>query len=212
MKKLALKSLFVLALATSAALPVQAQTKIATIDLKKVFDSYYKTKQADVTLKERAADFDKSRKSMFDDYQKANEDYKKLLDSANDQAASSEERDKRKKNAEAKLLEIKEIEQNVTQFDRQSRTTLGEQQKHMRDNILREIRELITTKAKSSGFTLVVDTAAESINQTPVVLHTDGSNDMTDEIVKQLNANAPADISKSDTSPGKAGDKKDDKK
>ena len=212
MKDLLLKSLLVLLLATAAPLPAPAQTRIATLDLKKVFDSYYKTKQADATLKDRAADFDKSRKSMYDDYQKANEDYKKLLDSANDQAASSEERDKRKKNAETKLLEIKEIEQNVQQFERQSRATLGEQQKRMRDNILREIRELITTKAKAGNFALVLDTAAESINQTPVLLHTDGSNDLTDDIIKQLNANAPSDILKSDSSPAKSSDKKEDKK
>jgi Skp family chaperone for outer membrane proteins len=182
-----------LALTSTAAL---AQTRIAVIDLKKVFDGYYKTKQADTTLKERAADFDKSRKGMFDDYQKANEEYKRLLDSANDQAASADERDKRKKSAETKLLEIKEIEQSVAQFDRQAKTTLGEQQRRMRDNILREIREIIATKARAGNFTLVVDSAAESVNQTPVVLFNNGEHELTDEVLAQLNVGAPSDLSK----------------
>jgi outer membrane protein len=170
------------------------QEKIAIIDLKKVFDSYYKTKQADTQLKDRAADFQKTGRGMLEDYQKANEEYKKMLESANDQAVSTEERDKRKKSAETKLRELQEIEQNVTQFNNQSKTLLGEQQRRARDNILREIREMITSKAKTAGFTMVLDTAAETINNTPMLLYTNGENDMTDSVLKQLNAAAPPEL------------------
>ncbi|MBI2928156.1 MAG: OmpH family outer membrane protein [Verrucomicrobia bacterium] len=185
------KSVLTLAAALAFAVAAQAQSKIAIIDLKKVFDGYYKTKLADGQIKERAGDFDKARKGLIDDYQKANEDYRKLMDGANDQAISSEERDKRKKNAEAKLVEIKEIENSINQFDRSSRQTLSEQQRRMRDNILREIRETITEKAKKASYNLVIDVAAESVNNTPVVLHNTGENDMTDEVLTDLNAKAP---------------------
>ena len=86
--------------ATAFSAAAQAQPKIATVDLRKIFEGYYKTKQADAQLRERGADAEKQYKGMLDDYQKANEDYKKLVESANDQAVSSEERDKRKKSAE----------------------------------------------------------------------------------------------------------------
>ncbi len=198
----------ILAVLLCSAGPLMAETKIATIDLKKAFDSYWKTKQADTSLKERAADLDKARKGMIDDYTKANEDYKKLLDSANDQAVAPAERDKRKKSSESKLLEIKEIEQSVQQFDRQSRTTLAEQQRRMRDNILKEIREIINSKAKAAGYTLVVDTAAESVNATPIVLFTGGENDITDDIVTQLNTNAPATPTPGAATPAGTDDKK----
>ena len=49
------------------------------IDLKKVFDNYYKTKQADGQLRERANDSDKVLKGMRDDFQKAGEEYRKLV-------------------------------------------------------------------------------------------------------------------------------------
>src|SRR5678816_3877611 len=99
------------------------QAKIALVDLRKVFDDYYKTKAADATLKDRAGDLDKERKALVDQGQKLTDDYKKALDGANDQAVALEEREKRKKTAESKLLEIKELEQNLAQFDRQSQTT-----------------------------------------------------------------------------------------
>ncbi|GDY20726.1 hypothetical protein LBMAG56_20720 [Verrucomicrobiota bacterium] len=169
-----------------------AQNKIATIDLKRVFDGYWKTQQADGSLREKAAEFEKKNKLMVEDYQKATEEYKKVLDSANDAAVSIEEKDKRKKAAEAKLLEINEIEQSIKQFERSARAQISEQQRLMREKILNEIRELINTKAKAAEYNLVIDTAAESINTTPVILFKSGQADLTDEILTQLNVTAPA--------------------
>ncbi len=184
-----------LALATLATLlsthPALAQPKIAIIDLKKVFDGYWETKEADTQIKERQNDFKKARQGMIDDYQKSNEEYRKLVESANDPALSSEERDKRKKTAETKLLELREIEQSVQQYDRQSQNTLGEQTRRMRDNIVRKIREVIDAKAKAAGFTLVIDIAGESTAFTPVILYTNGENDITEEVLTTLNASRP---------------------
>jgi outer membrane protein len=187
--------LFVVALGLLSA---QAQTRVGIIDLQKVFDGYFKTKQADATLKERGADFRKSLDGMLEEYKKANQDYTRLLDSANDQAVSTEEREKRKKSAETKLLEIKEIETQVNQFRRSSEQTILEQQRRMRDNIVREIREVISAKAKAAGYSMVVDTAGLTVNQTPVLLYTNGENDLTEEVLKAINTNAPADLPKSD--------------
>ena len=62
----------------------------------------------------------------------------------------------------------------------------------MRDQILREIRETVVSKSKAAGYTFVMDVAADSVNQTPIVLYTNGENDLTEELLRQLNANAPA--------------------
>lgn len=169
----------------------QSTPKIAIIDLQKVFDGYYKTKQADTQLKERVADSEKVLKGMVDDYQKANEDYRKLIDSSNDQAVSSEERDKRKKSAETKLLEIQEIEKSVQQFRRSTQETLETQKRRMRGEILKTIRDQVNEKAKSGNYSLVLDTASQSFNQTPIVMYTNGQSDMTEEVLAQLNLTAP---------------------
>lgn len=183
-----LSALFAILLCASVS---GADTKFATVNLKKVFDGYWKTKQADLNLKERAGEFDKKRKEMVDDYQKTNGEYKKLVDSASDPAVSADERDKRKKGAETKLREIQEIEQSIQQFDRSARTQLAELQRNMRDKIVAEIRGVLDTKAKAVGFSLVFDSSAESITQTPLVLFNDNKADLTDEILTQLNLTAP---------------------
>jgi Skp family chaperone for outer membrane proteins len=184
----ALFGLIALLVMTSGAL---AQPKIGLIDLKKVFDGYWMTKQQNAELKETEAEYEKSRRRLLDDYQRAGEEYKKLLEGANDQALSSEERAKRKTEGERKVLEIREIEQSITQFDRTMRQTLTDQTKRMRDRILVKIREVIDTQARSGGFTMVLDTVAETINQTPMILYHNGQNDITDSVLAELNATAP---------------------
>ncbi len=178
--------------AKAADKPATAAGAIAVVDLKKVFDGYWKTKQADLNLKERAGELDKKRKDMLDDLKKSGDEYKKLVESASDSAVSVEERDKRKKSAENKLRELQEIEQSLQQFDRSARTQLGEQQRNMRDKIVVEIRELVNKKARTAGYAAVLDSAAESAVGTPVLLFNAGLPDLTEEILSQLNATAPA--------------------
>ena len=148
---------------------------------------------------------EKDHKGFVEDWNKAKAEYQKLLESANDQAISVEEREKRKKSAETKLLDIKELEQTIAQYERQARTTLDEKRKRMRDNILVEIRNVINAKAKAGNYAFVIDTAADSANNTPIVLYSTGDNDLTEAILTQLNANPPAETPKSD-------EKKDEKK
>lgn len=187
-----LKTFLLIGLLTGGASMAPAQGKVGIIDLRKVFDDYHKTRTADARLKDQAADLDKERKVMMEQYQKATDAYKGALDGANDQAVSADEREKRKKTAESKLLDIKKLEQDISQFDRQARTTLEEEQRKLRDRILGEIRVVINNKAKSEGYTMVIDSAAESLNKTPVVMYTTGENDLTPAVLAELNANAPA--------------------
>jgi outer membrane protein len=186
-----------------------AQGRIATVDLRKVFDNYWKKKEAEAQLKDRQADMEKEDKNMLDDYKKMKDEYQSLVNSANDQAVSSEERDKRKKSAEDKLKQMKELEDTITQYERGARTRIGEQSQRMRSGILGDIRNVVSGKAKAGGFSLVIDTAAESINATPIVLYTNNENDLTDAVLLQLNATAPTETSKADDQPA---DKKDEKK
>jgi outer membrane protein len=173
-----------------------AQTKIATVDLKKLFDNYYKTKLASAALDERRSQLDKDDKSMKDDLKTGSDDYQKLVLQANDQALSADERDRRKQSADDKLKQLQASKAAIDQFERQAQTTLGEQRQRMRDNILVEIKAAVSTKAKAAGDTLVIDTAAETVNGTMAVVYSVGDNDLTDAILTQMNAGAPIDLTK----------------
>ena len=178
-----------------------ADTKIATVDLRKLFDNYWKTKTAQAAIQERAAQLDKDDKGMKEDLKKGSDDYQKLLLQVNDQGISSEERERRKQAADEKLKQLQGSKTAIEQFERQAQTTLGEQRQRMRENILGEIKIAVNAKAKSEGYTLVLDSASETVNGTLTVVYTNGENDMTDAILSQLNAGARIDVTNPATPP-----------
>ncbi len=173
-----------------------ADAKIGTVDLRKLFDNYWKTKTAQAAIQERAAQLDKDDKGMKDDLKTGSDDYQKLLLQVNDQGISSDERERRKQAADEKLKQLQSSKTAIEQFERQAQTTLGEQRQRMRDNILGEIKIAVNAKAKTEGYALVLDSAAETVNGTLTVVYNNGENDMTDTILSQLNAGAPIDVTK----------------
>ena len=173
-----------------------AQTKIATVDLVKLFDNYWKTRQADGALKDLEADLKKELAALRESHKKLAEDYQKLLAEANEQAVSNDERDRRKKAAESKLRDIKESEDTIKGYVTQADERLLIQRRRMRDKIFEEIRGVVNAKAKAGNFTLVLDTAAETPRGTPVLVYTNGENDLTASLLEQLNATAPVEVPK----------------
>ncbi len=179
-----------------------AQFRLATVDMNRVFTNYWKTKQADIAIEEQHTDMEKTHNEMMANFTKGREEYQKLLDSVNDPAVSSEERDKRKKDAEVKLRDLKEQDDNLAQFERGSQARLQEQSRRTTENIFSDIKVVVTAKAKTDGYTLVLDTSSRGVNGAPVVLYyVPGTNDITDAVTKQLNIGAPVETPKDDDHP-----------
>ncbi len=179
----------------------QAQTRIGTVDLRTVFDKYWKRQQADAAIKAHVADLRKQFDSMYNDYKKSADEYQKVLDSANDQAVSEGERDRRKKEAEAKLKDLKTTKDSLDEYNRQSRATVDEQLNRMRASILKEIQAVVKAKAEAGGYSIVLDSAAVSANQTPILLYVNNpQNDLTEAVLQQLNATAPPGFTNSPSS------------
>jgi outer membrane protein len=206
MKMMLKKTLATAVVVCALALPAAGQTRIGTIDLRKVFDHYVKRDRAQAALKKREADMDKEYKGFTDDYNKTKDEYTALLTASQDQGKSQQERDKAKTAAEAKLLELKTSENTIRTYRENAADQLDSQKKRLRDELLQDIQAVVNAKAKANGYTLVIDTAADSFNQTPVILYSSGENDMTDAVLAQLNAGAPP-PGPADSTPPKDGTK-----
>ncbi len=190
MKKLLLLVLTVALLATTT-FSASAQTKVASVDMKKLFDGFWKTKQSQAALEIRKADLRKEVKDMSEDFAKGQVEYKQLLDQAADQALSADERDKRKQTAADKANELNKLKGALDQFQRQAETQLADQSQRMSSNLIVEIRKAIADKAKTGGYAMVMNSAAIE-----VLVFNDGSTDITDSVLTQLNAGAPIDVVK----------------
>ena len=190
MKKLQL-TILTFALLAVTAFTSAAQTKVATVDMGKLFNNYWKTKQAQSSLEGRLTELRKEVKDMAENLDKAQTEYKHLLDQANDPAISSDERDKRKQAAADKLKELGNSKNALDQFQRQADAQLADQKQRMTANLINEIRAAVADKAKAGGYNTVLNAAT-----TEVLVYTDNSTDITASVLSQLNAGAPIDVVK----------------
>ena len=187
--KLAAFALAFVCLARTAA--AQEPLKIATIDLLKTFDSYWKTKLSNDQLKERGGDFDKARVGMVEDLDVLREEYNKLNISAQDPANSEEKRASDLKKAQETFAEFKRLEQQIIDFNKNAQKTLADQTRRLRKGRLDEIQEVISAKANALGYDLVIDSSQDVLlPRTPPVLFTTGKNDLTAMVIDILNPGA----------------------
>ena len=188
MKNLRFTLLTVVLLAATA-FSAAAQSKVATVDMKKIFNAYWKTKQATAALDNRKAELRKEMKDMADSLDQAQKDYKELLNQANDQAISPTERDKRNQAAADKLKEINSSKVALEQFQRQAESQLADQSQRMSGNLVTEIQNAVADKAKADGYSLVLNSATAE-----VVVYADAKTDISEAVIAQLNAGAPINV------------------
>ena len=166
----------------------QESLKIATVDMSKTFDSYWKTTLSNNQIKEREADFNKIEQGMVDDIKLIQEEYSRLVQSAQDPANSAAKREEDTKKARLKAAENDRSLRSLSEYRQNKQRTMGEMRARLSKARVDEIKEVISAKAKQGGYDLIVNSAQ---NDTGLVLYTVGKNDLTKEVIEELNKEAP---------------------
>ena len=185
------RSFIIVAALLAVVASASAQSKIASVDMKKLFNGYYKTKMAQTAMDKDKNDLRKELKDMADGLEKARADYKQLLSQANDPAITTDEKDKRKASAMEKAKDVNGRQVAFEQYQRQAETQLNDKSQRIVSNLVGEIQKVVADKAKSGGYTLIVNSAAND-----ALLYTSPDSDLTAAVITQLNAGAPIDFNK----------------
>jgi len=186
------------ALWLGAAAPVAAQGsfKIGIIDMKRVFSEYYKTKDAEKSVndgKEAAKKQLDERNAKYRDLIGKWQESQKLI---NDPAISEELRAQKRKEAEELSSEAKSLEREMAEFRQRRETQLQEQVTRVRKGILDEIKVLVERKAKDANYDLVFDKSGMGVNGVPFLLFSKDAVDFSQDIVTELNKDAPKEEAK----------------
>jgi outer membrane protein len=181
------------ALWLSAASPVSAQGsfKIGIIDMKRVFSDYYKTKDAEKSVndgKEAAKKQLDERNAKYRDLIGKWQESQKLI---NDPAISEELRAQKRKEAEELSSEAKSLEREMAEFRQRREQQLQEQVTRVRKGILDEIKVLVEKKAKDANYDLVFDKSGMGVNGVPFLLFSKDAVDFSQDIINELNRDAP---------------------
>lgn len=165
--------------------------RIVIVDLEKVFAEYHKTPVATAKLKETVDSFNKEAEEMVTEFRKQTEDYNKLRDDADKPEYTAEVKEKKRKELQEKLADLQKRDRELQEYRRSHQQILQQQQQRMRDNLLKEITDVIVKEAQGAGYAMVMDKSGKTLNGVPTIVWTQDTLDITDNIIKILNKNAP---------------------
>lgn len=190
------RSLFLAAFAAAAlstATPAFAQNmKIGIVDMKRVFQDYHKTKDAEKKVNE-----DKSKAKKELDERSAK--YRDLITKWNeiekvlkDKLVNEELKSQKQKEAQEIISEARALERDMEEFRRRREQQLQEQVIRMRKGLLEDIKSRVEDKAKRDNYDLVFDKSGMSPSGVPFLLHSKDAVDFSTEVIADLNKGAPA--------------------
>ena len=179
------------------------QLKIGTVDMKKVFESYYKTKDAEAKINEARNNAKKELEERLDLQKKAMEDVQKMNTEIENAALSKEAKETKTKGRDEKIAELRTMDRENSEFRTKREKQLQEQSVRMRAGIVEEINKIVDAKVKAESFDLVFDKSGPSLNGVPIVLYSRDAYEFTNDVVAALNKNKGKETSEAAATPKK---------
>ena len=185
-----MKKFLLLTAAVALALPaaIHAQgLKVGTVDMNRAFKEYNKTKDSEKKINEAKDSAKKEYDDRAENYKKALDEINKLNQQLDSPALSADKKTSMAKERDDKIANIKNMEREINEFRQTRERQLQEQAMRMRENIVKEITDVIMERVKSSGYDLVFDKSGPSMNGVNVVIHSRDNMDFTTEVITALN-------------------------
>ena len=203
-----MKKLLIFCLLAIAPLSLaKADLKIAVIDLGKTFDNYSVTQDARKKLNEKHDQYQKELQDMISDYNHMGEELEALIKASQDPTLSHDTQIAKAKAADDKKQEFLALKNKLEERKNELDKELNDEMLRRHKEILAQITQVVDGYANPAGYDLVIDTS--SVTPTSgvsiILFHSSKLIDITDTIIKQLNATAPAPTTTADSSAAPSG-------
>jgi outer membrane protein len=193
MKK-SIQSVVAVAAIAFSALTAQAQTapKILVVDLAKLFDNHWKTKEQTAKLQDDEKKAQDELGVITKDGNALVEQYKELDEQSKNPAATADAKAKAQGDAQKIIEQIQQKRAEHDQFIQNTSNTLKQRFQTFKTLMIEEITKTATEIAKEKGATFLIDKSGPTLVGVSNILYYDPSLDITDEVMAAINKDRPA--------------------
>ncbi len=161
---------------------------IVTVEIDQALDQYYKVagfleemKASEAKAREKASVIEAQGNALVEQFQE-------LREQASSDILMEEARKEAAEDAQKKFEEIQGKEQELRKFVSETQRQFEARRNQQLNLFYSEIADVVTELAKEKGATLVIDISARAGDGRAPVLYTDGSYDITPEVISRINA------------------------
>ncbi len=180
-------ALFSLLLLTASAVQAQDKLSIATVDMQELFKQYYRTNEAQKQINVERARIQKDNNERLARIRTLETLGKQLEDTT----IAESKKQELFKQRQVKLQEGIALDRERREFLQRRNQALNEKLMQRMKGILEEIRKLVEEEAKLGNYDYVFDKSGMSTSQVPFLLYTKDATDITANLLKLLNKDAP---------------------
>lgn len=170
---------------------LNAATAIGVISLEKVYNGYWKTDVENKKLKTKQEEALERIKKLEESLRKEGTVLGNMIKAMQDPRLAAAERSKRQQQVQTKQKELQQMQDAIRGFRERTQKDLELDMRKAREQIMEEIQQIVSAEAKKRELNLVLDHAARSAAIAPIVIFTDGENDLTEQVLRQLNLSDP---------------------
>ncbi len=178
--------------ACALAATAQAELKVAAVNVTELYTMFHKRFNVETVLKDQEAKIKAEIATREEKLKALQEEDKKIKDRYDPSLSESATKKLRDEHA-AKLTEIQAAAQELQTFAQRRQLAFREMHRREMIALLQEVQTVISDVTSKGGYDIVVDSSATTSQLgTKVFPYVKDTYDITPEVLKQLNAGAPA--------------------
>ncbi len=168
-----------------------AELKVATVDVQKLFADYYKTHEAQAEVDKAAQTVQETNNTRAETIKKMEADFNDMVKQLQDPMLNEKDKKELEQKAQIKRQEVIALEQERRGFVERQLKSLQEQMKVRSTKIMGEITKITEGIATKGNYDLILDKSAQALRSNQVFVYTKPSMDITPPVMKELNKDAP---------------------
>ena len=169
---------------------------IATVDMQELFKQYHRTAEAQKQINIDRARIQKDNNERLARIRELEESLETLRKQLEDTTIADSKKQELYKERQMKLQEGVALDRERREFLQLRNQALNEKLVQRMKGILEEIRKLVEEQAKAGDYDYVFDKSGLSTSQVPFLLYTKDATDITADLLKSLNKDAPKESAK----------------
>lgn len=161
---------------------------ILTVEVDTALDSYYKVKSFLAEMQKSEEQAQAAASAIEQEGNALVQEFQDLREQANSDILTEDARQEAYEDAQKKMQEIQAKENELRKFLSETQRQLNGRRQQQINIFYRDVAAVVEEISKERGATLVIDISARAGDGRAPVMYTDGSYDVTPEVIERVNA------------------------
>lgn len=180
-----------------AAFSLWAQ-KVAYVNMETVFNEYYKTANENIRFEEERQNFLTGLEVLRTEFESTRKEFNDARGMAQNVLVGEENQKAAAQKAEALGARLTQKEEEIIRYQQQARAEIEERQQSATNRLLEELQAQLEKYAAEKGYEMVYEVSGRTLNRVRVLLVYPKDKEITEAMVKLVNAGHEAEKAEAD--------------